>query len=291
MARMNGESLTAGLGSGAIGTRLGEARVPLSADPNRWPTIAAFSQASSAHVARIQLRAAGVPCIFSDRNHMEIPWLPAHVGDVILRVPPEHSGRARDIINRLAGSLTPRPVPVAPVMGYTNPLIVSIVAIAHFKDVPEAHMAASVLAAGGVACGIVEPLGQQGRSDHPATLAVSIEDTDRAVAVLANTPASRNLLGNAAGRSPAPVLGVACPRCASPGVAPAPRGWQAALGVLGVSWLLWLGLWGQVSFLVLAGLWLLAMLGFRPLRCRSCGHEFRPATRNEPAAARDADLG
>jgi hypothetical protein len=70
----------------------------------RWITIATFSMAAEAHLARLKLENEGVACVIVDEHLISTNWLlsPA-IGGIKLQVPEELAGQAREVLGTEAG--------------------------------------------------------------------------------------------------------------------------------------------------------------------------------------------
>jgi hypothetical protein len=61
-------------------------------------TIATFNRPVEAHLAKTKLESEGIVCFVTDEQLVQVNWLFPHAGGVKLKVPAEHSQRARDIL-------------------------------------------------------------------------------------------------------------------------------------------------------------------------------------------------
>lgn len=69
----------------------------------RWVTVAAFSLATEAHLARLKLEAEDVDCVLVDEHLISTNWLlsPA-IGGIKLQVPEDQLARAREVLGAQA---------------------------------------------------------------------------------------------------------------------------------------------------------------------------------------------
>lgn len=73
--------------------------------PVRWVTVATFWQPMPAHVARLRLESADVPCLIVDEHLVSTEWLFANaVGGIKLQVPEPDAPRARELLHRTDGA-------------------------------------------------------------------------------------------------------------------------------------------------------------------------------------------
>lgn len=150
--------------------------------------------------------------------------------------------------------------------------------IAIFPDSGEADMVAMVLESQGIRARVIESASTGPSALRSGTLVVRETDADRAIELLASTPARKRLTIPESELPPAKVLRVeTCPRCDSPDL-----GYPSILArmILATLLLAWLPIffWEQYGWALYFGLlagWLVLLVQTRKARCRACGHRWK----------------
>ena len=159
----------------------------------KWVTLAAFLHPAEAHIARLRLESADIPCVLLDEFAAATNCLSIAVGGVKLQVRAGDRERAAIVLRRLRGDAD--------------------VVVARLPDAGRCAMAACAVEAAGVACR------SEGRE-----LRVRHDDLPAAAGAVARTPF-------AAALSPAGIESLAaqpCPACESPASRVDPAAWRVA---------------------------------------------------------------
>ncbi len=261
-----------------------------------WVTVATFWSGVEAHLARLKLEDAQVPCVLADEHLSATHCFVLATGGVKLQVPAELARLAREVLDAgrrngaLAGAdegdghepggmgATPAELPAVMLRRPT--------VIGHFRDEVEATMSAAVLEEQGIACEVLMPPRRGLMSRRPIVLQVAGPDVDEARSLLADTPAKAALLAAAAegdtGRGHLnddldddSDVSLICPRCLSLQVRRLQWVVPLLVGVLLITAVLAAGKLGLLALGIAVVGWTIALLVRPANRCLDCGHRWR----------------
>ena len=237
----------------------------MAAHPQEWQAIARYDTRELAATSHEHLDVHGLACQV------------AYQGDEwVVLVAEADAQRARALLTDLARSLEAQAGGVLPVLDYSNPEEQRRVAVAHFPDSAEAHIAAGFLVGRGIDATVGEVLPKHGMGVRGGSLLVPAVDADRAAGHLATTPA-RTRIALAGYNAPQAVPSAACPKCGSARMRRSSlRLWIAVLGAITMIWMpLYLDpLAGSALYVITVGFWAAVWLSDRPWICESCSHRW-----------------
>ncbi len=174
-----------GGGGGGGGDGRGDSRDDDPPPPARWITLASYLHPAEAHIARLRLESAQIPCVLLDELTAATHCLSLATGGVKLQVPVDCAETAADLLRRMRREVEGDPV------------------LARLPDRGRATMAACVVEAAGLACDLEEDGGGLWR------LRCDDADVPAAALAVARSPFAAALTEAAVQA----LASVACPAC------------------------------------------------------------------------------
>jgi hypothetical protein len=176
----------------------------------------------------------------------------------------------------------PQPQPSLPTLDYALAGGGAAKPIANFFSLVEADIVASVLESQGIWAMVLATPVTKAWTGSGGTLMVHETDMERAIEMLASTPARKWLILPEAQRPPAKVLKVeTCPQCDSMEVRRPSLTARLALVAAGLCWIPFTFDYGWAIFAGLFAGCLVWLLYSESRRCRDCGHRWREKSESE----------